>query len=210
MDEVTGNPQPSYRLEGLKITAEFPKLKGDEEQEQDNVERKQVGLCVSVCVCVLSGDPCAPSACTASSWGNADPEACGGGRGRLVHAWWSCDVTSLCARRLLSACGAAAVCIRFIFAHPLHLAHVLHPQELSASRALEILKRIPTEDAKALGFDCVFTRPDWMIIQNLPVPPPPVRPSVMMDSSSRWGRVGRLEAAAGRALGEHLKHEEAA
>jgi DNA-directed RNA polymerase II subunit RPB1 len=42
MDEGTGNPQPQYRLEGLKITAEFPKLKGDEEQEQDNVERKQV------------------------------------------------------------------------------------------------------------------------------------------------------------------------
>ena len=43
MDEATGNPQPSYRLDGLKIMAEFPKLKGDEEQEQDNVERKQVG-----------------------------------------------------------------------------------------------------------------------------------------------------------------------
>ncbi|GLI67975.1 hypothetical protein VaNZ11_012311 [Volvox africanus] len=98
MDEATGNPQPSYRLDGLKIMAEFPKIKGDEEQEQDNVERKQ---------------------------------------------------------------------------------------ELTAARALEILKRIPVEDCRALGFDCRFTRPDWMIIQNLPVPPPPVRPSVMMDSSSR-------------------------
>ncbi|KAG2453789.1 hypothetical protein HYH02_001998 [Chlamydomonas schloesseri] len=98
MDEATGNPQPSYRLEGLKIMAEFPKLKGDEEQEQDNVERKQ---------------------------------------------------------------------------------------ELTAARALEIMKRIPVEDCKAMGFDCRFTRPDWMIIQNMPVPPPPVRPSVMMDSSSR-------------------------
>lgn len=44
MDEATGNPQPSYRLDGLKIMAEFPKIKGDEEQEQDNVERKQVCL----------------------------------------------------------------------------------------------------------------------------------------------------------------------
>lgn len=42
LDEATGNPQPSYRLDGLKIMAEFPKIKGDEEQEQDNVERKQV------------------------------------------------------------------------------------------------------------------------------------------------------------------------
>lgn len=62
-------------------------------------------------------------------------------------------------------------------------------QELTAARALEILKRIPLEDCKALGFNCRFTRPDWMIIQNLPVPPPPVRPSVMMDSSSRCGGV---------------------
>jgi DNA-directed RNA polymerase II subunit RPB1 len=26
---------------------------------------------------------------------------------------------------------------------------------------------------------------DWMLISVLPVPPPPVRPSVMMDSSMR-------------------------
>uniref|UniRef100_A0A7S0YI02 DNA-directed RNA polymerase subunit n=1 Tax=Polytomella parva TaxID=51329 RepID=A0A7S0YI02_9CHLO len=58
-------------------------------------------------------------------------------------------------------------------------------QELSAQRAMEILKNISEEDCQALGFDVRFSRPHWMIIQNLPVPPPPVRPSVMMDSSSR-------------------------
>ncbi len=66
----------------------------------------------------------------------------------------------------------------------------LPPQELSAQKAMEILKRISDEDARALGFDCKFTRPDWMIIQNMPVPPPPVRPSVMMDSSARCARWG--------------------
>lgn len=30
-----------------------------------------------------------------------------------------------------------------------------------------------------------FVRPDWMIVTALPVPPPHVRPSVMMDSSAR-------------------------
>ncbi|MEW5320361.1 MAG: hypothetical protein WDW38_011438 [Sanguina aurantia] len=58
-------------------------------------------------------------------------------------------------------------------------------QELSAAKALEILKRISDEDCKALGFDCRFTRPDWMIISVLPMPPLAIRPSVMMDSSAR-------------------------
>ncbi|KAG1671615.1 hypothetical protein FOA52_006846 [Chlamydomonas sp. UWO 241] len=58
-------------------------------------------------------------------------------------------------------------------------------QELSAERAYEILKRISDEDCKAMGFDTRFTRPDWMIMTVMPVPPPPVRPAVMMDSSAR-------------------------
>lgn len=36
-----------------------------------------------------------------------------------------------------------------------------------------------------LGLNPKFARPDWMILQALPIPPPPVRPSVMMDSSAR-------------------------
>lgn len=58
-------------------------------------------------------------------------------------------------------------------------------QELTAERALEILRRVSDEDCAALGFDTRYTRPDWMILQALPVPPPPVRPSVQMDSSAR-------------------------
>ena len=58
-------------------------------------------------------------------------------------------------------------------------------QEITAERALEILKRISDEDCEILGFDPKFARPDWMILTALPVPPPPVRPSVAMDSSAR-------------------------
>lgn len=36
-----------------------------------------------------------------------------------------------------------------------------------------------------LGLNPKYARPDWMILQVLPIPPPPVRPSVMMDTSSR-------------------------
>lgn len=103
VDELTGAPQPTYRLEHgtMKIMAEFPVLKGldgDEPSAMDAMERKQ---------------------------------------------------------------------------------------EVTAERALEILRRISDEDCEALGFDPRHSRPDWMILTVLPVPPPPVRPSVMMDSSAR-------------------------
>ena len=64
-------------------------------------------------------------------------------------------------------------------------AHSLPLQEITPEKALEILKRISDEDCVALGFDPAFSRPDWMVLTVLPVPPPPVRPSVMMDSSAR-------------------------
>lgn len=52
-------------------------------------------------------------------------------------------------------------------------------------QVLSILKRISDDDCKLLGFNPQYARPDWMILQVLPIPPPPVRPSVMMDTSSR-------------------------
>ncbi|CAD6341703.1 unnamed protein product [Miscanthus lutarioriparius] len=58
-------------------------------------------------------------------------------------------------------------------------------QILSAERVLNVLKRISDEDCLLLGLNPKYARPDWMILQVLPVPPPPVRPSVMMDTSSR-------------------------
>ena len=66
-------------------------------------------------------------------------------------------------------------------------AEVERRQEVTAEKAHEILKRISDEDCAALGFDVRFARPDWMVLTVLPVPPPPVRPSVMMDASARLG-----------------------
>lgn len=36
-----------------------------------------------------------------------------------------------------------------------------------------------------MGLNEDFARPDWMIITILPVPPPPVRPSIQVDGSGR-------------------------
>lgn len=56
---------------------------------------------------------------------------------------------------------------------------------LHAYQVLSVLKRISDEDCQLLGLDPKFARPDWMILQVLPIPPPPMRPSVMMDTSRR-------------------------
>ncbi|GJT21720.1 retrotransposon protein, putative, ty1-copia subclass [Tanacetum coccineum] len=58
-------------------------------------------------------------------------------------------------------------------------------QQLSAERVLSLLKRISDDGCLLLGLDPKYARPDWMIMQVLPIPPPPVRPSVMMDTSTR-------------------------
>lgn len=54
---------------------------------------------------------------------------------------------------------------------------------LQADEALKVLKGISDIDCEALGFDPARSRPDWMIIQVLPVAPPCVRPYVSLDSS---------------------------
>lgn len=48
-----------------------------------------------------------------------------------------------------------------------------------------ILKRISDEDCRLMGLNPQWARPDWMVLTRLPVPPPPVRPSIMMDTVSR-------------------------
>ena len=50
---------------------------------------------------------------------------------------------------------------------------------------LKIFKRISDDDVFFMGFHPQWSRPDWMILQVLPVPPPAVRPSVKLDAQQR-------------------------
>lgn len=63
--------------------------------------------------------------------------------------------------------------------------HFMMLMFLVVLQVLSVLKRISDEDCQLLGLNPKYARPDWMILQVLPIPPPPVRPSVMMDTSSR-------------------------
>ncbi|CAD6260248.1 unnamed protein product [Miscanthus lutarioriparius] len=66
------------------------------------------------------------------------------------------------------------------------LSESVEPKQIvSADRVLNVLKRISDEDCLLLGLHPKLARPDWMILQVLPNPPPPVRPSIMMGTSSK-------------------------
>ena len=49
----------------------------------------------------------------------------------------------------------------------------------------KILKKIKDEDVNFLGFSSTYSRPEWMIITSLAVPPPSVRPSVRQSDNQR-------------------------
>lgn len=54
--------------------------------------------------------------------------------------------------------------------------------------ALNIFRNIKDDEMRKIGFNTEFARPEWMIIVNLPVPPPPVRPSVSVDGTGQGAR----------------------
>jgi DNA-directed RNA polymerase II subunit RPB1 len=56
---------------------------------------------------------------------------------------------------------------------------------LTPEMLLKIFRRISDEDISFMGFSPVWSRPEWMICQVLPVPPPAVRPSVKLDAQQR-------------------------
>ncbi|AGO11854.1 AaceriADR086Cp [[Ashbya] aceris (nom. inval.)] len=56
---------------------------------------------------------------------------------------------------------------------------------ISAEEILNVFKHISPEDSWRLGFNEDFSRPEWMLLTVLPVPPPPVRPSISFNESQR-------------------------
>ena len=56
---------------------------------------------------------------------------------------------------------------------------------LSGEKILTILRKISDTDCIAMGLDPLYARPDWLVLTVLPVPPPPVRPSIQMDATLR-------------------------
>ncbi len=62
---------------------------------------------------------------------------------------------------------------------------VMKQQNFTPLICYQILKKIKNEDVDFLGMSSVFSRPEWMIITTLAVPPPAVRPSVRQSDNQR-------------------------
>ncbi|TRM86973.1 DNA-directed RNA polymerase subunit A', partial [Sulfolobus sp. C3] len=57
--------------------------------------------------------------------------------------------------------------------------------KLSQSDIRERLEKIPDTDVEIMGYDPKTSRPEWMILTVLPVPPITIRPSIMIESGIR-------------------------
>jgi len=82
-------------------------------------------------------------------------------------------------------CGAKQYKIEFTKPTVFHEYVEEGAQRLTASMIRERFERVPDEDLELLGFDPKHARPEWMIIQVLPVPPVCVRPSITLESGIR-------------------------
>jgi DNA-directed RNA polymerase II subunit RPB1 len=58
-------------------------------------------------------------------------------------------------------------------------------QVLYADECYQVVRKIRDEDLLLMGFSKDYGKPEWMIIKNLTVAPPPVRPSVAMPNCYR-------------------------
>ncbi|MDD5336875.1 MAG: DNA-directed RNA polymerase subunit A' [Candidatus ainarchaeum sp.] len=58
-------------------------------------------------------------------------------------------------------------------------------EELLPTEIRDILSNITDDDVRKLGFDPVYSRPEWMVLSALPVPPVNVRPSITLETGER-------------------------
>jgi len=82
-------------------------------------------------------------------------------------------------------CGAKQYKIEFVKPTVFYEHTEEGAQRLTASMIRERFERIPDEDLRLLGYDPENARPEWMILQVLPVPPVYVRPSITLESGIR-------------------------
>jgi len=82
-------------------------------------------------------------------------------------------------------CGAPQYKIEFTKPTTFHEISEEGAQRLTPSMIREKLERITNEDLELIGFNPKSARPEWMILQVLPVPPVYVRPSITLESGIR-------------------------
>ncbi len=82
-------------------------------------------------------------------------------------------------------CGAPSYKIKFTKPTIFHEILPEGAQRLMPSTIRDRLERIPNDELELLGIDPRSVKPEWMILQVLPVPPVCVRPSITLESGIR-------------------------
>ncbi|MGD8505548.1 MAG: DNA-directed RNA polymerase subunit A' [Candidatus Bathyarchaeota archaeon] len=82
-------------------------------------------------------------------------------------------------------CGAPQYKVEFTKPTTFHEISEEGAQRLTPSMIRERLERMLDEDLEVIGFDPPSARPEWMVLQVLPVPPVYVRPSITLESGIR-------------------------
>ena len=89
-------------------------------------------------------------------------------------------------RTVCPHCGAKQR--KIIFERPYHFYEELEDGglvKLDPVKIKERLSKIPDSDLEVIGIDPKVARPEWAIIEVLPVPPPHVRPSIQLETGIR-------------------------
>jgi DNA-directed RNA polymerase II subunit RPB1 len=55
---------------------------------------------------------------------------------------------------------------------------------MTPSEVYTVFKKMSDHDLHLLGLSDEYARPEWMILTVMPVPPPPVRPSIAVDGGA--------------------------
>lgn len=61
----------------------------------------------------------------------------------------------------------------------------IEKKQLPPKMVHDIFRRISDADLEDMGLNKDYARPEWLIVTVLPVPPPPVRPSISMDGTGQ-------------------------
>ncbi len=83
-------------------------------------------------------------------------------------------------------CGTRKLDIEFTKPHTFHeITEEGGPVRLMPTQIREWMERIPDGDIEIMGYNPKTARPEWFILQVLPVPPVSVRPSIILESGIR-------------------------
>ena len=108
---------------------------------------------------------------------------------RFQHVYNLCGKCNLCGKHNIDGCGAPQPDTYKLDGLNGILAKWKKPIDESKIIDIEyirqILERITDSDCEYLGFSNKWCRPEWLICEVMPVPPPCVRPSVKQDNSQR-------------------------